>query len=146
LYTKSPPALAILAGLGILGLTAIKRETYHSIGTTLGKAAYLFADGVLKPYNENIERFRTMVPVTPSYEELLHTNNRDSILTRAILQTLAKSRNSPMNVRKLAHKLPPLGIGQSVQRIGKMLRKNECFVETHRGHWQVGRAIVRTPS
>jgi predicted nucleic acid-binding protein len=146
LYQRYPWALAIGAGIGLFLAARVKKETYRAIGTTLGDGFLRFADGVIRPYNENIERLRAMLPTLPAWEELVATNSRDSVLMRACLHTLARSRKSPMTVRDLTEELPELGIGQNAQRVGKMLHNNECFFEPYRGYWQVGHAIVRAPS
>jgi predicted nucleic acid-binding protein len=146
LHKKSPLALAIGAGVGLFLATRLKPETYRTVGTALGLAALQFADGVIRPYSENIESFRAVLPAFPLWEDLVAVNGRDAVLARACLHTLGRSRQNPMTVSELADELPDLGIGQSVQRVGKILRNNECFFEPYKGYWQLGHAVVGAPA
>lgn len=146
LYGKSPWALAIAAGLGLLAASRVKRETYYSAGDFLGQALTYYVEGLLGPYYENVERFAQMAPATPSWDNLLGTNDRDSVLTRACLHALSRARKVPISATELASRLPSLGIGQNAQRVGKVLRNNRCFFEPYFRLWQVGEAIVREPA
>lgn len=145
LYEKSPWAVAIGAGLGLFLAARVKPDAYRSIGSALGQGALRFADGVIRPYTENLERLAEVLPELPSWEELVADTDRDSVLTRACLHTLARSRKSLMTVRDLVDELPGLGISQSAQRVGKILHSNECFFEPYRGYWQAGRAMTERP-
>jgi predicted nucleic acid-binding protein len=142
LYEQSPWALAAAVGVALFSATRIKKETYHATGRAVGEGFMRFSDGVMLPYNENVQRFRAMLPDPPSDEELLADIDRDSVLMRTCLYRLARSRKSPMAVRDLANELPEVGVSTNVQRVGKMLHNNGCFFEPYRGLWQVGCAIV----
>lgn len=145
LYSKTPWALAIAAGLGLFAASRVKRETYRATGGVLGRALTYFVVGIIGPYNENMEQFAKMAPATPSWDALLRVNDRDSVLTRACLQTLARARKLPMSASELASRPPALGVGRSAQRIGKILRNNPCFFEPYFRLWQVGEAPVKAP-
>jgi predicted nucleic acid-binding protein len=146
LYKKSPWILAGAMALGLFAAARVKRETYRALGRGLGEAASRFGEAVLWPYYENSERFRAMAPRIPSWETLLEANDRESVLARSCLCTLARRRKCPMTAGEIATALPRLGIGQNAQRIGRILRTHECFFEPYQRHWQVGRAVVRAPA
>jgi hypothetical protein len=143
LYSKSPWALAIAAGLSLFAAFRVKRENYVAAGAVFGQMLTFVVDGIVGPYYENTERFAQMAPSIPSWETLLRVNSRDSVLTRACLHTLARARKLPMSASGLASRLPVLGIRQNAQRIGKMLRNNSCFFEPYVRLWQVGEPLVR---
>lgn len=145
LYEKSPWLLGTALGISIFFGARIKKENYRRLGGFVGEATTYFVESVINPYNECVARFNEVAPPIPSWTELLTSNARDTVLARACLQKLARSRKSPTSARKLAAELPSLGIGQAEKRVRETLRSRSCFFDPYQGQWQVGRAIVTAP-
>lgn len=96
----------------------------------------------MRPYNDNMKQFRKVAPAIPAWDELAQVNDRDSVLARVCLHTLARTRLSPTTAAELSRQLP-LEVGKNEQRVRSILRSNPAFVQPYRGRWQVGAAIVR---
>jgi hypothetical protein len=160
-FTGAVPALAVMGGtyvarrlwtfsplllVGVVALAAVlamrvPRDRYRAGGQAILTTLSVLTTHVYEPHYEALERFRSALPPFPSWEDLVADLSRDAALARACLYRLARSRKSPMTARELADELPALGIGQAPQRVGKVLRRYECFFEPYRGIWQLGSAV-----
>jgi hypothetical protein len=145
LYERSPWTLGAAVASAMFLAMRISRENYRRIGEVFWQLSTYFVDGIIVPYNQSIERFNTMAPPIPSWADMVTTNERDAVLSRACLHQLARSRKSPMSARQLATELRTLGIGQGEKRVREILRRGNCFFEPYNGQWQLGRAIITAP-
>jgi len=138
LWTFSPLLLLGVVSLAALLAMRVPRDRYRAGGQAIFTTLSVLTTHVYQPQYEALERFRSALPPFPSWEDLVADLSRDAALARACLYRLARSRKSPMKARELADELPALGIGQAPQRVGKVLRRYECFFEPYRGIWQLG--------
>lgn len=105
-----------------------------------------FSGAFLLEFEDATSRLSRALPDQPGVDQLLQERDRDTVLTRACLHQLARSRRSHSSAVELAEELPTLGIGQSATRVRQVLREwPNCFEEIYAGRWQVGRALVRAP-
>jgi hypothetical protein len=130
----------ILAAAGLaLGLlaTQVSSETWRKIRSGLSNAAtaYLYA---YTRYMAAFERFRREAAPVPSWGQLVETNDRRLVLTRACLHALARAPRSNLSAQELARALPPLGVGQGEQLVRDTIRGYGCFDQPYRGRWQAG--------
>ena len=89
-------------------------------------------------YQEVLARFQQATPPVPTWEQLATTNNKDAVLLRACLHTLARSGMSDRSAHELALELPFLGVARGEAKVRHILRAHDAFHEVWRGRWQVG--------
>lgn len=138
---KTPPFVYLpIAGVGVYLLSRISSETYKRIGRGLGEFGSFLLE-IHRPYAEALERFRAMAPPIPTWEELAETNDRKLVRARACLHKLARAPRSLMTASELSQVLGHLPIGHDAQLVRETLHGFGCFVEPHRGRWQVGHVV-----
>jgi hypothetical protein len=140
-WAFSPLLLLGVVVLAAVLATRVPRDHYRAGGQAILRTLSVLTTHVYQPQYEALERFRSALPPFPSWEDLVADLSRDAALARACLYRLARSRKSPIKARELADELPALGIGQAPQRVGKVLRRYECFFEPYRGIWQLGSPV-----
>lgn len=146
LYDRSPWLLGLsVGGLSLAAARYIKPEEYRSALHALGDVGGDLVEGVFQPYHMTTQRVDEALPPFPDWDELIDQAGRDAALSRACLYTMARVRPCPITVGEISRALPRLGIGQSVQRIGKVLHNNEAFHEPYKNEWQVGCAAITGP-
>jgi hypothetical protein len=136
------PLLVLGAGAAVsLFAMQFPRERYRAGWDVLVRGISVLSTHVYQPQYDALARFRSALPPFPSWDDLVEHLTRDGALARACLYRLSRSRSSPATAGKLAEELPELRIGQAPQRIGKVLRRYDCFFEPYRGLWQLGSPV-----
>lgn len=136
-----PVVVTAAAGAGYVAYKMApesKRRAAGAIGNMLRIMTGIYAE------RERVaELFNPAAPVTPSWTELATLEDVDSLLVRACLHTLARSKRSDQSAAQLAGQLPALPVAQSEGKVRGVLRSQVCFAQVARGRWQVGEALVR---
>lgn len=130
-------SLVPLAGLSAVAM----RYTSNEIKQDIASAAISTGKGLLNAlaaYHEVLSRFEEAVPSVPDWDELASTNDKDAVLLRACLHTLARSPMSDRSAEELSRELPILGVAQGEAKVRCILRSHYCFAQVWKGRWQVG--------
>jgi hypothetical protein len=132
--------LALLALAGIAGwqwTSDIKRQGLRDGVVKLGE----FGLAMYASQQEAEQRFNRALPAVSAWNDLARVMDRDSLIGRACLYTLAREPRGEMSARELA-----ACIAQDVDctdaRVRTLLRTTGCFDEVYRGRWQAG-AVAR---
>jgi len=103
---------------------------------TISTAKFLFH--ALTAYYDVVARFQQATPPVATWEQLASTNDKNTVLLRACLHTLARSGMSDRSARELPRELPFLGVAQGEAKVRQILRTHNSFFEVWRGRWQLG--------
>ena len=132
---------ALASVLAIKYTSPEAKRSIRSAAVSTGKVldpAFAVCHEVSGVYRDMLERFESAAPFVPSWGELAITNQKEAVLLRAFLHTLARSAMSDRSARELADALPALGVAQGETKVRHILRSYDCFFEVWRGRWQVG--------
>lgn len=132
---------ACLLGGGYL-VHKMSEDAKRSVGRGLDHAMRVVA-AVSGEHAAAIERLRVATPAMPSWDELATSRDPESVLARACLHTLARSKTSDRSAAELAEQLPELPVARGAAKVRSTLRSRPYFTEVYRGRWQVGAALVR---
>jgi predicted nucleic acid-binding protein len=101
-----------------------------------------YYNGMLMPAQETRQAHQRLIPQVPTWDELLETNSRTEVLTRAIVHAMARSKGDLPTPRSVSKLLTGVPVDTSPARVGKILHSG-AFVATYRGCWQLGKALTR---
>ena len=93
------------------------------------------------PAVEMREAHQRLLPQIPTWDELLKTNSRTQVLTRAVMHRMARSRADIPTAQGVSVLLSCVPVDTSPARVGRVLHSG-YFVATYRGCWQLGSALA----
>ena len=135
-----PGAPFMLFGAVAIAGTLLRDKTAAFI-SGLKTVAQFYCDGVLMPAVEKREVYQRLVPQIPTWDELLESNSRTQVLTRAVMHRMARSRSDIPTAQEVSVLLSCLPVDTSPARVGRVLHSGN-FVATYRGCWQLGAACI----
>jgi predicted nucleic acid-binding protein len=136
----SPVAALGLIGVGGYAAWRAEPETRGKALRSVGNFVNAMAD-LQQQHHAAETAFGAAAPPIPSWEQLAETNNTHSVLTRALLYTLARSPASDRSAVELSEQLallPRFPVPHGDATVRAALRSRRCFEQVYRGRWQAG--------
>jgi len=137
LVTAIGPWSLVPLALSVLAMRYVSndaRQRMKSAAISTGHVPFC----ALAAYHDILARFQQAAPTIATWEQLAITNDKDEVLFRACLHTLARTGMSDRSARELAQELPFLGVAQGEAKVRSTLRWHDAFFEVWRGRWQMG--------
>jgi hypothetical protein len=136
-----PGAPFILFGAAAVAAAWFARDKTAAIVNGLKTTGQFYCDGMLMPALETRKAHQRLIPHIPTWDELLQTNSRTQVLTRAVMHAMARSRRDLPTPQAASQLLSGVPVDTSPARVGKVLHSGN-FVATYRGCWQLGAALA----
>ena len=131
-----PVSFAVLALAAFVGWQWVRDPKRQGFRDGLMKfGEFGLAIGAMQHDGER--HFDRALPGTPTWNELASTNERDSVLGRACLYTLAREPQGEMSAQELAGRVA-MRLDCTDARVRALLRVTSCFDQVRPGRWQVG--------
>jgi predicted nucleic acid-binding protein len=141
-WTKVHPVAAVL--LGAAGAYAYRRAS-PSTRQHAAETVRTLIDNyntVATSARHKTDAFLSAAAPVPSWSELADTLDREAVLLRACLYTVARRGTGDYSARELATALPALPVPQSEAKVRVTLRGSAAFHQHQRGRFQVGRPVA----
>ena len=136
-----PSAPFMLFGAVAIAGFLFGRDKAAAIISGLKTVGQFYCDGMLMPAVEKREAHQRLIPQIPTWDELLETNSRTQVLTRAVMHRMARSRSDIPTAREVSVLLLCVPVDTSPARVGRVLHSGN-FVATYRGCWQLGASLA----
>jgi hypothetical protein len=131
-----PLGLALLALAGVVAWQWVRdpgRQGLRDGVLRLGECALaMYAN-----QQEAEQKLDRALPAAPAWSDLARTTDRDSLIGRACLYTLAREPQGEMSAQELAERVS-WHVECTAARVRALLRTASCFDAVSRGRWQAG--------